>query len=144
MPFSCVSPTDYVDTLMFSTLWPLMFGALLFVIFVGHFFWERRIVLRTYDKRKIGFQMYHLSARLRIKYFTLFLLLTYFILPSVTTSIFAMFPCMNVDPDGVDDLDDLKHESEGAAKVFKNKMIEMNAAREIKVEANKKILLEVE
>jgi hypothetical protein len=43
-----------------------------------------------------------------------------------------------------DDLDDLKHESEGAAKVFKNKMIEMNAAREIKVEANKKILLEVE
>ena len=106
MPFSCVSPTDYVDTLMFSTLWPLMFGALLFIIFVGHFLWERRTVLKSNDKKKIGLLMYRLSARLRVKYFTLFLLLTYFILPSVTTSIFAMFPCINVDPDAVDDLDD--------------------------------------
>lgn len=43
-----------------------------------------------------------------------------------------------------DDLDDLKEESEGAARVFKNKMIEMNNAREIKAELNKKIAHEVE
>ena len=43
-----------------------------------------------------------------------------------------------------DDLDDLKEESEGAARVFKNKMIEMNNAREVKTEINKQIAHEVE
>ncbi len=43
-----------------------------------------------------------------------------------------------------EDLDDLKEESEGAARVFKNKMIEMNNAREVKAEINKKIAHDVE
>lgn len=41
-------------------------------------------------------------------------------------------------------MEDLRQESEGAANVFKNKMIEMTRAREIKVEANRKIIEDVE
>lgn len=41
-------------------------------------------------------------------------------------------------------MDDLRHESEGAARIFKNKMMEMNANREVKVEANGRIIAEVE
>jgi hypothetical protein len=43
-----------------------------------------------------------------------------------------------------ENLDDLRSESEDAANVFKNKMIEMAKAREIKMEANKKIIEDVE
>ncbi len=41
-------------------------------------------------------------------------------------------------------LEDLRTESEDAAKVFKNRMLEMTKAREGKVEANRKIIAETE
>lgn len=41
-------------------------------------------------------------------------------------------------------MEDLRTESEDAAKVFKNRMLEMTKAREGKVEANRKIIAETE
>lgn len=41
-------------------------------------------------------------------------------------------------------LEDLRNESEDAAKIFKNRMLEMTKAREAKVEANRKIIAEAE
>ena len=43
-----------------------------------------------------------------------------------------------------EDLEDLKSESEGAANVFKAKMIEMTKGREAKLEANRRIIADVE
>ena len=41
-------------------------------------------------------------------------------------------------------MDELRHESESATRVFKNRMIEMNTARAKKVEANTKIVQDAE
>jgi hypothetical protein len=41
-------------------------------------------------------------------------------------------------------LEELRAESESAAKVFKNRMMEMNSTREARVEANLKVISEVE
>jgi hypothetical protein len=42
------------------------------------------------------------------------------------------------------EMDELRHESESATKIFKNRMIEMNAARAKKVDANMKIVQDAE
>ena len=41
-------------------------------------------------------------------------------------------------------MDDLRHESESASRVFKNRMMEMTVQRSKKVDANKKIVLDIE
>ena len=38
------------------------------------------------------------------------------------------------------DLEELQSESESASRIFKNKMNEMNAARQQKIDANKRIV----
>ena len=45
-------------------------------------------------------ERYHL---IQTRYLNLFFYLTYFVLPSVTTSIFQLFVCVSVDPNGEDD-----------------------------------------
>jgi hypothetical protein len=41
-------------------------------------------------------------------------------------------------------LEDLRYESESAARVFKNKMIEMSAVREQRIEANNRVIIDAE
>ena len=50
------------------------------------------------QSRKINYQLYLLQLRLRVRYFSIFLALTYFVLPSTTSTIFGMFGCENLDP----------------------------------------------
>ena len=117
LPFSCVYKTDFVDSLIFTTVWPMICGGLLFVVCVSETFYKRRCKRRKAesepDKEKssklrqnLKFEYVVVSRKMKQKYFTLFLLLIYCVLPSVTTTIFAMFPCVDVDPEKVDGLDD--------------------------------------
>ena len=85
-----------INKIMFSTLWPLAVGAVLFIVFVVTLYFNRRNLEKTMGKRA-KLKIFLISRKLKVRYFTIFLLLTYFILPSVTTEIFGMFPCMNAN-----------------------------------------------
>jgi hypothetical protein len=63
-------------------------SGVLFLIMAVHLFFMRKA--DVVDREIVG-----------SRYFTLFLLLTYFVLPGVTISIFGAFGCVNVDPDNV-------------------------------------------
>ena len=78
---------DYVDQMLLETLAPIcMAVGLLFIYFLHYAFVLQ--YSRTYTRQKMFG-----------RYCALFFLLTYLVLPAVTTSIFGAFPCMNVDPD---------------------------------------------
>ena len=99
LPLSCTMDTDYVDVLLFTTLWPFGLVGCLFIVFVADLFYQRR---NLFSSGRMGVEMMReadvLKDRLICTYFSYFLLITYFILPSVTLAVFAMYPCKNVDP----------------------------------------------
>ena len=81
----CFTKFDYVDRLMLVTVAPLAVCCLLFVVGFVH----ARIV--AYDRRRDIFR----------RYVSCFLILTYLVLPSVSTVAFGLFTCTGVDPSGV-------------------------------------------
>jgi hypothetical protein len=74
--------------MIIQTLSPICFSAILFMILAVHL-----VVIR---RASAGEREMVVS-----RYFTVFLLLTYVVLPGVTISIFGAFQCMNIDPDRV-------------------------------------------
>jgi hypothetical protein len=102
IPISCVYHNDFVGKLMMTTLFPIILSAAIFIIFVGEVVYRRRIELQNGGSAKIAYLIFR---RLKVRYFSIFLLLTYFVLPSVTTMIFKMFICENVDPNNEDSLE---------------------------------------
>lgn len=87
---------DYIDNMMTQTLAPL---ALIVAILVALAIHSRFLRYKNAgaDKVTADEQMEKIVAH----YFTLILLLTYLVLPSVTTTIFGSFLCIDVDPDGI-------------------------------------------
>ncbi len=82
----CFTQFDYVDRLMLVTLSPLAVACLL--VLVG--FTHSRIA--PPDRRHDIFR----------RYVSCFLILTYLVLPSVSTVAFGVFTCTSIDPSGVD------------------------------------------
>jgi hypothetical protein len=106
LPVSCLKPNDYVSKLLITTLSPIFFTAIIFIAFIAEVLISRKAVLQS-NRQGAEQEAYLIFRRLKLRYFSLFLFLTYVILPSVTTSIFKMFICDNVDPNNEDDFDDL-------------------------------------
>ena len=101
MPLSCVYSNDYVSEVIIATTIPAAAAMCIFIVFVAELYLYRKGFLKTTES---DLEIYR---RLKLRYCALFLLLTYLILPSTTTSIFNMFLCENIDPLGEDDLEDL-------------------------------------
>ena len=93
LPWKCVNDVDYIDFMVVMTLLPIGISFLIFFTYTIEF---RFLHFRSLPKDSVG-----------NKYLLAFLWLTYLVLPYVTTTIFAMFICTNIDPDDEDnDLSD--------------------------------------
>jgi hypothetical protein len=85
IPFGCSIGYDYVDILLATTIGPIVLVALIYIAY------EVDCCLQSEGREK-GHR-----AKIWTRYYQYFLYLTYLVLPSVTTVIFRMFPCQNVD-----------------------------------------------
>ena len=97
LPFSCSYNIDFVDTLMVTTLAPIIFGACLAIGFYVQYSIQKNNQMKS---------PLELKKTLMRRFVYTFLLASFVILPSVTTTIFAMFPCENIDPNNEDNLPD--------------------------------------
>ena len=84
LPWNCAHNMDYIDFLIFTTLLPVFLTVLIVLVYFMELQWRK-------------FQSLH-SEGTESKYLLAFLWLTYLILPFVTTTLFSMFLCTNVDP----------------------------------------------
>ena len=93
---SCSAGRDYdaIDALVVDTVYPIVLVCVLWIIFHVH--------VRFNGARLNPTPM----PRLRSRYFTVFLVFTYLILPFTSVKIFQVFSCRDVDPDDVDNGDD--------------------------------------
>ena len=87
---ACFITYDYIDGMMVQTLTPLAVIALLVATFSTQMFCSYR---RRDSLEKV--------RKLAGKYTNFFFLITYLVLPSVTTNIFGAFSCEIVDPDSL-------------------------------------------
>lgn len=96
---SCYSSSnvDYVFMLMMTTLMPICITFLLFLLFVSEklygYIWLH--AQSQEEKAKSAVELVN-------RYFTLFLLLTYLVLPSVSSTIALAYSCSDVDPNDAD------------------------------------------
>jgi hypothetical protein len=100
LPLSCMFRHDFISTLMLVTLMPFFITGFLIIAFVLNFALQKAYV-------KTKFALHQLRVRLQYRCFSLWLLMTYLILPSITTTIFQIFLCENVDPASEDSSDNL-------------------------------------
>lgn len=115
---------DYIDSLIVQTLVPI---AICFLLLLAYRLHIRRVDSRSLKlKARLKFlqnqhQQHEMALystviedlhkhieecneekeNLRHEYFLVFMLVTYFVLPPVSTSIAGAFPCVNIDPDNV-------------------------------------------
>lgn len=101
IPVSCMMESDFIQSLIISTLAPFVFTCLLFICFVAELLYRRRRILFeatiTRDRRK-SFKLFRVQKQLSFRYVSIFLFMTYWVLPGVTTTIFKTFVCVDADP----------------------------------------------
>ena len=81
---------DYVDYLIMMCVGPILLCVLLLAMYGLHLLWLRH-KKASYDE----------VLRVYAKYLLVFLMGTYFALPSISVYIFQMFSCQDIDPDAV-------------------------------------------
>ena len=86
----CFTSYDYIDTMITSTLTPIGVICALMTGFIVHMFFLNRDRKDPQAIRAVTGQ-----------YINFFFLITYLVLPSVTTTCFGAFTCKNIDPDGL-------------------------------------------
>lgn len=106
LPFACNGNYNFVDHMFLATLMPMCIGGVIMIAFLVA--WAKaRFRIQSNPNRRRGAKRRKFN-QLRNQYFKYFLYLAYMVLPSVTTIIFQMFPCVNIDPahedSGVPDL----------------------------------------
>ncbi|CAN0394727.1 unnamed protein product, partial [Ectocarpus fasciculatus] len=93
---TCSAGHDYdaIDALVVDTVYPIVLVCVLWIIFHVHVMFNEARLNPTP------------MPRLRSRYFTVFLVFTYLILPFTSVEIFQVFSCRDVDPDDVENGDD--------------------------------------
>jgi hypothetical protein len=98
-PISCsIKSLSFIDSMMLTTLVPILFSILLVISFFMEYIWKRREILANFN-HSIS-EKTVLFNQIKNKYLNYFFYLTYAVLPSVTTTIFQMFKCTNINPTG--------------------------------------------
>jgi hypothetical protein len=92
LPIGCIRPYTFIDQLVATTLFPILLTGLIYALFLLENLCVTRYIHST-ETRK------HKLNLIFNKYLNYFFYLTYLVLPSVTTTIFQIFICTNVDPD---------------------------------------------
>ena len=92
---------DFIDRLLFDTIYPVVVLAILYFIYRCHSYLKYSKSSNVTNDNEQKNQMEILHGR----YFEIYLLFIYIILPSLTARIFQTFSCRSIDPDDVDDGD---------------------------------------
>ena len=93
LPWNCVNDVDFIDFMVLMTLLPVAISMCIVIMYGIEYQFLRS---RSLSREGVG-----------SKYLLAFLWLTYLVLPFITTTIFSMFICTNIDPDDEDnDLSD--------------------------------------
>ena len=96
LPFGCSSSYTFIEKLILTTMVPLGLGSFLVLFFVMEYmYYRKKIQANTARKRGDKSRKFN---EVKDKYMSYFFYLTYLVLPSVTTTIFQIFPCVNLDP----------------------------------------------
>ena len=103
LPFSCSHRMDFVENLLVTTLAPIFLLLVLSSFLVGQILYYRWQISSGNSENKDE-EIRDQTKRLKFQYFNVFLILSFLVLPSITTTIFQMFPCKNVDPGNEDDM----------------------------------------
>jgi hypothetical protein len=96
MGLSCYSTYDYFDYLQATTLVPIAVIAAILAVQELHVWSLTRV---KSDDFHVNLEVSRHVESIRSSYFWFVLLVTYLILPSVSTAIFRTFSCQNIDPD---------------------------------------------
>ena len=95
-PIGCSANFTFIDTLIMTTVAPMIVGAMLFVMFIFEYTFERKKIQANKERKK-GDKKKAFN-RIKSAYTNYFFYLSYLILPMVSTTIFKMFICTNIDP----------------------------------------------
>jgi hypothetical protein len=93
--FGCAGRYTYFDTVLFTTLSPVAV-AVFFLLLLFCEFGYRTLIMKSHKSLET----------LAEKYLVALFYLSYFILPSVTTTVFKLFLCTNIDPNQEDPSND--------------------------------------
>jgi hypothetical protein len=115
VPFACSYKFDHVDYLITTTLSPFLFTIMIFIAGIAEFIIKSKIIIKPEnnpqdtESNSIANDIleYHakkkdLWTQIEFRYFSIFLFMTYLILPSTTATIFTMFICQDIDPGNAD------------------------------------------
>lgn len=95
LPLSCSYSTDYVDKLIVTTLIPILAGIVMVITEGARIFYTKGMMTSNASSSK---EIDEAIKNIQSQYMYVFLILSFTILPSVTTTIFQAFPCENIDP----------------------------------------------
>ena len=94
-PFGCqYSKYNFIDTMILWTTLPMIFIVLLFLVSIVEY--RRKITKLKHENDTYERELIY--DEVKNKYLFSFFFITYLILPSVTTVLFRMFICTNIDP----------------------------------------------
>ena len=100
VPVGCTAKYTFIDKLYLVTMVPFGVSLMLaLAFFVDYGFVRRRIQANKQRRRGEKSRAFN---EIKTKYLNYFFYLTYLVLPSVTTTIFQIFLCTNVDPNNED------------------------------------------
>ena len=92
LPIKCsYEGADYVDVLLLVTVIPIVITILWYFLYCGCY-----LVVVYWGHGKTA----SLCHSLKVQFFSIFLLFTYLVLPSISTITVGAINCRNVDPDG--------------------------------------------
>ena len=99
-PIGCSANFNFMTSLLWSTMSPILIGCILTILFLIEYYYFRRQIQADKGRKKGAKRAKF--AEVQMKYINYFFYITYLILPSVTTTIFQIFICTNLDPHNED------------------------------------------
>jgi uncharacterized membrane protein len=97
-PVSCSSRFTFIDQLVLTTLVPLAIVLMLMLFFFVEYAYHRRIIQKNRSRR--AGEKAAKFTEVKTRYLNYVFYLSYLVMPSVSTTIFATFICTSIDPDG--------------------------------------------
>lgn len=103
VPLSCAVHISFIDKLLLVTLAPLAATSLLWVCFLLEYSYHRYHIQKNVNRRR-G-EKRNKFQELKEKYVNFLFYLSYLVLPGVTSTIFEIFICQDIDPNDEDKKD---------------------------------------